>query len=108
VKKEEPKAAPKPSSDDSLMKKKLERDAHNAALSGLIKLQSNVDSACSSAISASTNAVNQIKSKPNFYPPEGNKAYGYIHFNRAMRWQGYLDFDEIWYGGSLPQNKKPF
>jgi len=33
---------------------------------------------------------------------------GYIHFNRAMRWQGYLDFDEIWYGGSLPQNKKPF
>jgi len=33
---------------------------------------------------------------------------GYIHFNRAMRWQGYLDFDEIWYGGSSQQNKNPF
>jgi len=34
--------------------------------------------------------------------------YGYIHFNRAMRWQGYLDFDEIWYGGSFQLNKNPF
>ncbi|XP_059490682.1 MICOS complex subunit Mic60-like [Neocloeon triangulifer] len=65
VKKEEVKPAPKPatpSADESLLKKKLERDAQNAALSGLIKLQATVDAACAAATSTSANAINQIKS----------------------------------------------
>ncbi|XP_065351122.1 MICOS complex subunit Mic60-like [Cloeon dipterum] len=64
VKKEETKPVskpPTPSADDSLLKKKLERDAQNAALSGLIKLQASVDSACGSASASTANAVNQIK-----------------------------------------------
>jgi hypothetical protein len=42
VKKEEAKPAAKPSVDDSLMKKKLERDAQNSALNALLQLQTRV------------------------------------------------------------------
>jgi hypothetical protein len=58
VKKEEA----KPSVDDSLMKKKLERDAQNSALNALLQLQTIVDSACSSALASSSNAINHLKS----------------------------------------------
>jgi hypothetical protein len=66
VKKEEAKPAAKPS-DDSLMKKKLERDTQNSALNALLKLQTSVDSACSSALASSSNAINHLKSQSLYH-----------------------------------------